>query len=327
MDRNVTLRRATIDDKEAVKHLWDLYSYDFSVYDGDDVDEQARYNFYYGDEYFDSDNRMIFLVEVNGKHAGFVSVSNTCYILNKPDDKSIVDFFIMNKYRRGGIGRIVAGLVFDMFPGRWEVVQWENNESSKIFWEKVISAYTGNHYEIRHIFTREMTLQAIIFDTINHIGEPQVDCINKLLNYTIKLYRHPDETIINQIALIAESNVGEDDDSIKAIRKDLEYQQLLALEDEDNNIVSFLIFTSLRGIITETNIGTDSDYRHQGYASALMLEFKQRMKLAGFDYVYAEVKDPERFELCYSTAAFLEENGFRKLYIDGDYQIYKFNLS
>jgi len=60
---------------------------------------------------------------------------------------SIGEFFILKKYRRQGVGRVVAHQVFDLFPGRWSVGQIENNCPAQAFWRKVISEYTHGDYQ------------------------------------------------------------------------------------------------------------------------------------------------------------------------------------
>jgi predicted acetyltransferase len=53
----------------------------------------------------------------------------------------------MKKYRRKGLGKAVANIIFDTFPGNWEVCQYLENITSQIFWERVISDYTNNKFK------------------------------------------------------------------------------------------------------------------------------------------------------------------------------------
>jgi predicted acetyltransferase len=328
MEHNIELIKAEKKDKEILKHLWDLYSYDFSEYDNDDLQEDATYNFYYENHYFDSDERCIFLIYVDKKLAGFSSVSKSCYILNRPNDKMIVDFFIMKKFRMGGVGRVVAERIFDMYPSRWEVIQWENNEASVAFWQKVISKYTDNHYEIRNVFTNESTLKAIIFDSTKIIDyQPESKNIKEIGDgQIIKHYIKPDENTINQIVDIVKNNIGGEDKSIlTSIRKDLKYQDAMALEDEDG-IVCFIMFTSLEGEINITFIGIDGLSQKKGYASALLKVFKQRVKLNGFDKIVVKLPDPQKYENYKSTEHFYLKNDFKPVSADGEKNVYELIL-
>ena len=52
----------------------ELYLYDFSEFDGADVDAQARYGYPYLDRYWEEAGRSPFLIRVDGVLAGFVLV-------------------------------------------------------------------------------------------------------------------------------------------------------------------------------------------------------------------------------------------------------------
>jgi predicted acetyltransferase len=58
----------------------------------------------------------------------------------------VAEFFVMRKYRRQGVGEQVATLIFDMFPGKWEIQETTKNLSAQAFWRKVIGRYTGGRF-------------------------------------------------------------------------------------------------------------------------------------------------------------------------------------
>ena len=53
----------------------------------------------------------------------------------------------MKKYRQRGVGKTVAVMIFDMFPGGWEISQWTKNVSAQKFWRKVVEEYTNGKYD------------------------------------------------------------------------------------------------------------------------------------------------------------------------------------
>jgi len=63
-------------------------------------------------------------------------------------DYAISEFFVMYKYRRTGVGRYAAKVVFDMFRGKWEIVRHPHNADSIRFWNSVVEEYTDGKYEI-----------------------------------------------------------------------------------------------------------------------------------------------------------------------------------
>ena len=70
------------------------------------------------------------------------------------------EFFVRNQYRRHGIGRDAATLIFDRFAGDWDIVEYQRNPGAVAFWRRVVSAYCGGRFterthdgEVRHRFT------------------------------------------------------------------------------------------------------------------------------------------------------------------------------
>lgn len=130
--------------KSVLRNLLELYQHDHSEWDGADLNERGLYGYTYFEDYWTEDGRHPFIVRVDGKLAGFVLVRTPP---NTGGENRISEFFIARKYRRRGIGRIVAFRVFDMFSGRWEVAQVESNHIARAFWEQAISQYTKGRYE------------------------------------------------------------------------------------------------------------------------------------------------------------------------------------
>ena len=42
---------------------------------------------------------------------------------------------------------MVAMKIFDMFPGGWEISQWQNNLPEQTFWKIVINEYTNGKFD------------------------------------------------------------------------------------------------------------------------------------------------------------------------------------
>ena len=144
---NVQIHPAGLDEKGLLERLMELYLYDFSEFDGADVDEQAQYGYPYLERYWAETGRTPFLIRVDGILAGFVLVFE--YTLLGIPGHMIAEFFVMRKYRRMGVGRLAAFAAFDRFPGHWEVSQIAENIPAQNFWRKVIAEYTrGNFREV-----------------------------------------------------------------------------------------------------------------------------------------------------------------------------------
>jgi predicted acetyltransferase len=140
------LRRAELKDKEVLNNLMQFYFYDFSEFIDAFVDDDGLFSkYHYLEYYFNEEGRFPYLIEKEGKLAGFVLVREVT-----EESKrywSVAEFFIMKKFRRSGLGEWAAHQVFDRHIGDWEVRQIEKNIPAQIFWRKVIGRYKTDFKE------------------------------------------------------------------------------------------------------------------------------------------------------------------------------------
>jgi predicted acetyltransferase len=144
---NINVTTAKIEERPILRHLMELYQYDFSEFDRSDIGPLGLYEYPYLDHYWLEPDRSPFLVRVNGYLAGFVLVTRYNYLTGFKDAWVLAEFFIMRKYRYQGIGQHTACLIFDRFVGNWQVAQITENTAATEFWRKVITRYTRNDYQ------------------------------------------------------------------------------------------------------------------------------------------------------------------------------------
>ncbi len=138
---------ASVEERPILRHLMELYQYDFSEFDGADIGPIGLYDYPYLDHYWVETGRAPFLVRVDGKLAGFVLISRYNYLTGLKDAWVMAEFFIMRKYRLRGVGEQVAHWIFDHHPGAWQVSQIPENQAAISFWHKVIGRYTHDNFE------------------------------------------------------------------------------------------------------------------------------------------------------------------------------------
>ena len=139
--------KVPIEEKPILNNLMQLYLYDFSEFMDCDVEDNGLFGEYpYLDDYWISvEHRFPYFIKRDGKNVGFILVR---YIDSSDTPHfSMAEFFIMKKYRKGGIGRQTAYYLFDSFPGKWEVAEIKENTPAQKFWRKIISEYTNDHYK------------------------------------------------------------------------------------------------------------------------------------------------------------------------------------
>jgi predicted acetyltransferase len=59
------------------------------------------------------------------------------------------EFFIRKQYRRSGIGRDAATLIFNRFSGDWEIVEYLRHPGSVAFWRHVVAGYCAGRFKER----------------------------------------------------------------------------------------------------------------------------------------------------------------------------------
>lgn len=143
----VELRRVSVDEKEILRNLLEKYHYEFSQWDGRDVNALGLYGYAYLDNYWTEEKRYAFFIQVDGKIAGFAMVNDYPEV-NEPVDYVMAEFFVMFKYRRSGVGRAAAVALFDRFKGRWQLMRHPANLASVRFWDSVVADYTNGHYRL-----------------------------------------------------------------------------------------------------------------------------------------------------------------------------------
>ena len=116
------IHSAAVDQKPILRQLLELYLYDLSEFNGEDVNAGGRYEYTYLDHYWVEEGRHPFLFYVGEKLAGLALVREKEDVVGG-GYYLMAEFFVQRKYRRHGVGREAARGLFTQFPGRWRVAQ------------------------------------------------------------------------------------------------------------------------------------------------------------------------------------------------------------
>ena len=110
--------------------------------------KQAKVEDYkYLDSYWQDSDRHPYFIKDDDEIVGFVLVNK--YSLVKKEANSISEFYVKKEFRYTGIGKQSAFKTFDLFRGKWEIRELNDNVPAQDFWRKVIGEYTnGNFKEI-----------------------------------------------------------------------------------------------------------------------------------------------------------------------------------
>lgn len=142
-----TMEPVSVGEKEILRNMLEKYNYEFSQYDGGEVNALGLYGYDWLDCYWTEKNRWAFFLKADGKLAGFVMV-NDYPESGEKTDYCISEFFVMYRYRRCGLGKWAVRSLFDRFAGTWQLKRHPKNTGSVYFWDKVVSDYTGGNYRL-----------------------------------------------------------------------------------------------------------------------------------------------------------------------------------
>ena len=138
-------------NKNIVYNLMQLYTYELSFFE----DETATFTMLdsglyvmnkYIERYWQEENRHPYILKCDNELAGFVLQR-----LNENNMNEIAEFFVLNKYRRKGIGTFAAKKLFELYNGKWEIRTLIKNERAQKFWRSTIKKYTNNNFQEKYI--------------------------------------------------------------------------------------------------------------------------------------------------------------------------------
>ncbi len=132
-------------DKPVLRNLLDLYLYDLSVFTEIEMNSHGLFEYRRLDQYWLDESCHPLFIRADDRIAGFVLVHK--YGLLGDNRNVIAEFFVLNKYRKQGVGKRAAALAFGMFPGQWEVSQLPRNQPAQQFWRNVVSELTNCNYK------------------------------------------------------------------------------------------------------------------------------------------------------------------------------------
>jgi predicted acetyltransferase len=133
--------------ESVLANLLELYAHDFSEFIELELQPDGRFGYARLPLYWQEQHRHPFLIEVGGHLAGFVFVTQASRLTGDPTVYDMTEFFIVRRYRKRGVGTAVARLIWQRFPGSWEVRVVESNQPAAAFWRAATDDFTGSAAE------------------------------------------------------------------------------------------------------------------------------------------------------------------------------------
>lgn len=133
-------------DHVLLSNLLELYIHDLSAaFPHVQLGADGRFGYPgLGAYWAEPERRFAFIIEENGKTAGFALATRGSPALADPDVFDVAELFVLRRYRRSGVGRRAAPLLWKALPGRWVVRVSEANPGALEFWSQVIFEFAGD---------------------------------------------------------------------------------------------------------------------------------------------------------------------------------------
>ena len=170
---DVTVTEATLNDEPTFRNLFQFYLYDFSRFMNWHVTYAGRFYEIDLDGCWTDASRQPFLIRVDQQLAGFAIVDTRGHsdLSGATDVREMSEFFVLAAMRRRGFGARAATVLFDRFPGRWEVRQLDQNVEAIAFWHTLIDRYTDGRYTETHFDDQRWRGLVQFFDNSAHAPE------------------------------------------------------------------------------------------------------------------------------------------------------------
>ena len=141
----VALDVALSSDSPLLANLLELYLHDLSeAFPSIELGPDGRFGYPKLALYWsEPERRFPFLIKYGARVAGFALVTRGSPASNDPNVFDLAEFFVLRRYRRTGVGRRAAFLVWDRFPGPWTVRVFEANKGAIPFWAAVVAEFTS----------------------------------------------------------------------------------------------------------------------------------------------------------------------------------------
>ena len=143
---DIKLREIKLETKDVLDKLMQLYLHNISLYFSINFDsDTGMYKYDDIEKYLINKNNKALLILKENEIVGFM-------LIDLLEEKNIVqEMFILNNYKRMGIGKTAIYIIFDKFKGNWEVKSLPCSEPAEKFWISTIKEYTKGNFNLEHI--------------------------------------------------------------------------------------------------------------------------------------------------------------------------------
>ena len=144
----VRLDVARADEAPVLANLLELYIHELSGIFGVEIQPDGRFGYDKLPLYWSEPaTRHAFVIRCGSGLAGFALVTRGSPASDDSQAFDVAEFFVLRRFRRTGVGRRAAALLWNSLPGNWVVRVAEGNVAALAFWKDAIARYTAHPSE------------------------------------------------------------------------------------------------------------------------------------------------------------------------------------
>jgi len=147
----IKLEQVTLKTKTKLENLMNLYLHDLSEFASDlKINEDGKFEYEGFELYFTSDDLKPFFIIYQDGMVGFVLLNTGKYV-PRDIDYTIHEVFLLRGFRKKGIATVSIKKLFDLYKGRYNIVQLGNNKIAIDFWKSFYKIEGIKYTEIKEI--------------------------------------------------------------------------------------------------------------------------------------------------------------------------------
>ena len=136
----LTLKPVETAEKDILWNVFQKYYYEMSAYYDLEMRPDGNYEYRYFDAYFEEDTRTPLFIFDDNDLIGF-ALLNDYSCLGDAIDHAVAEFTIFPRYRGKGFASDAVRLIFQTYPGSWEIKFSVRNRPADSFWRKAAAQY------------------------------------------------------------------------------------------------------------------------------------------------------------------------------------------
>jgi predicted acetyltransferase len=137
MTPQMTIQRIAAHERDVLWRYLQFYIYDMSRFTNAQPDDGVFPYSQFEAYWREGEGRSAWWAKVAGEIAGFALVQNDA----GEGCREVAEFFVLNRWRRRGIGLAFARQLLGRFPGPWKLHELANNTGAIAFWRQALEAF------------------------------------------------------------------------------------------------------------------------------------------------------------------------------------------